>query len=111
MRRAVTQAVSQSSRERILTTHVGSLPRKQVVVDVLFAQDRDEPTPSFDRVMDAAVLEIVARQKTAGVDVPSDGEMGYNFVTVSSDARLLATAAKQVLNAIRNDTGQAKSGY
>jgi hypothetical protein len=32
-------------------------------------------------------------------------------VTISSDARLLASAAKQVLNDIRNDTGQAKSGY
>jgi 5-methyltetrahydropteroyltriglutamate--homocysteine methyltransferase len=64
-----------TSSERILTTHVGSLPRKQVVVDVLFAQDRDEPTPSFDQVIDAAVLEIVGRQKTAGVDLPSDGEM------------------------------------
>ncbi len=64
-----------TSSQRILTTHVGSLPRKQVVVDVLFAQDRDEPTPSFDEVIDAAVLEIVGRQKTAGVDVPSDGEM------------------------------------
>jgi 5-methyltetrahydropteroyltriglutamate--homocysteine methyltransferase len=64
-----------TSLERILTTHVGSLPRKQVVAEVLFAQDRDEPTPTFDEVIDAAVLEIVGRQKTAGVDVPSDGEM------------------------------------
>lgn len=64
-----------SSSDRILTTHVGSLPRKQVVVDVLFAQDRDEPVPSFDQVIDAAVLEMVGRQKSAGVDVPSDGEM------------------------------------
>ena len=63
------------SSERILTTHVGSLPRKQVVVDVLFAQDRDEPTPTFDEVIDAAVLEIVGRQKASGVDLPSDGEM------------------------------------
>ncbi len=63
------------SSDRILTTHVGSLPRKQAVVDALFAQDRDEPAPSFDEVMDAAVLEIVGRQRAAGVDVPSDGEM------------------------------------
>ena len=64
------------STDRILTTHVGSLPRKQAVVDVLFAQDRDEEVLSFDEVLDAAVLEIVGWQRNVGVDVPSDGEMG-----------------------------------
>ena len=53
------------STDRILTTHVGSLPRPQEVVDLLFAQDRGEaidekkfdatiraplPTPSISRL-------------------------------------------------------------
>ena len=66
-----------TSTERILTTHVGSLPRPQVVVDQLFAQDSgaayDEA--EFDRVMRRAVREVAEKQARAGVDVISDGEM------------------------------------
>ena len=65
------------SENRILTTHVGSMPRPQYVVDQLFAQDRDEAyTPEeFDRVMARAVQEVVEKQVKAGVDIVSDGEM------------------------------------
>jgi 5-methyltetrahydropteroyltriglutamate--homocysteine methyltransferase len=63
--------------ERILTTHVGSLPRPQEVVDVVFAQDRGEAVDpgEYDRVIAAAVSDRVAHQLRAGVDVVSDGEM------------------------------------
>lgn len=66
-----------TSAERILTTHVGSLPRPQVVVDQLFAQDqgRDYDEAEFDRVMRRAVQEAAEKQVRAGVDVISDGEM------------------------------------
>ena len=66
-----------TSTERILTTHVGSMPRPQVVVDQLFAQDRGEvyDQAEFDSVMQQAVREVVAKQVDAGVDVISDGEM------------------------------------
>jgi 5-methyltetrahydropteroyltriglutamate--homocysteine methyltransferase len=62
---------------RILTTHVGSLPRPQHVVDHLFAQDSgiNYNEAEFDRVMQAATDEVVASQVQAGVDVVSDGEM------------------------------------
>ena len=65
------------SSDRILTTHVGSLPRPQEVVDFLFAQDRNEPydAAAFDDTMQRAVAERVARQCEAGIDVVSDGEM------------------------------------
>lgn len=61
---------------RILTTHVGSLPRSQEVVDFLFAreQGQDYDPVAFDACMTRAVHDIVARQKAAGVDVVSDGE-------------------------------------
>ncbi|PZR88125.1 MAG: epoxyalkane--coenzyme M transferase [Stutzerimonas stutzeri] len=57
-------------------THVGSLPRSQDVVDFLFARERGEDydVAAFDTCMDAAVLDIVGRQKAAGVDIVSDGE-------------------------------------
>lgn len=65
------------STDRILTTHVGSMPRPQYVVDQLFAQDKGENynPDEFDAVMTRAVQEVVARQTAAGVDIVSDGEM------------------------------------
>lgn len=65
------------STERILTTHVGSMPRPQYVVDQLFAQDRDEgyQPQTFDEVMTRAVREVAAKQVASGVDIISDGEM------------------------------------
>src|SRR3984893_18224038 len=64
------------STERILTTHVGSLPRPQEVVDLLFAQDRDDEIDEsqFNEVMRRAVADVVRRQSEAGVDIASDGE-------------------------------------
>ncbi len=65
--------------DRILTTHVGSLPRPQRVVDLLFAQDNDLLSSSadeFEAVLASEVDEVVAKQMAAQVDVVSDGEMG-----------------------------------
>jgi 5-methyltetrahydropteroyltriglutamate--homocysteine methyltransferase len=61
---------------RIQTTHVGSLPRSQEVVDFLFARERAEPYDrrEFDACMARSVSQTVARQVAAGVDVVSDGE-------------------------------------
>ena len=61
---------------RILTTHVGSLPRTQEVVDQIFAKEHGKTyrQSEFDRVMADAVDETVKRQKQAGVSIVSDGE-------------------------------------
>ncbi|OAN85855.1 cobalamin-independent methionine synthase II family protein [Sulfitobacter geojensis] len=60
----------------IKTTHVGSLPRKQEVVDFIFARENEAPydPQAFDTCMTTAVAETVARQVAAGVDIVSDGE-------------------------------------
>ena len=60
----------------VLTTHVGSLPRTQEIVDFIFAREKEQPydQSAFDAAMTAAVSETVARQKAAGVDIVSDGE-------------------------------------
>jgi len=65
------------STDRILTTHVGSLPRPQNVVDMLFAQDADTLTDqaAFDAVMAQAVDAVIGEQIAAGIDIVSDGEM------------------------------------
>jgi len=61
---------------RILTTHVGSLPRSQNVVDFIFARERGESydQEAFDACMASGVDDVVRRQKEAGIDIVSDGE-------------------------------------
>lgn len=65
------------STDRILSTHVGSLPRSQAVTDVLFARERNEQSdaPAAAAVIADAVAEVVRRQVAVGIDVVSDGEM------------------------------------
>jgi 5-methyltetrahydropteroyltriglutamate--homocysteine methyltransferase len=60
----------------LLTTHVGSLPRPQAVVDFLFARERAEvyDPAAFDACMAEHVGLAVKRQVEAGVDIVSDGE-------------------------------------
>jgi 5-methyltetrahydropteroyltriglutamate--homocysteine methyltransferase len=64
------------STDRILTTHVGSMPRPQPLVDMLLSKDRGQAydPAEYDRVIHEAVGAVVQRQMAAGVDVPSDGE-------------------------------------
>jgi 5-methyltetrahydropteroyltriglutamate--homocysteine methyltransferase len=76
------------SADRILTTHVGSLPRSQPVTDVLFARERGTVAdPDADeRVIRDAVAEIVRRQVETGIDVVSDGEMSkISYATYIKD--------------------------
>ena len=61
---------------KIKTTHVGSLPRSQKVVDFIFAREKGNPyeQAQFDACMTAAVTETVRKQVEAGIDIVSDGE-------------------------------------
>jgi 5-methyltetrahydropteroyltriglutamate--homocysteine methyltransferase len=65
-----------TSQDRILTTHVGSLPRSQPVVDLLQRRENEVATDpaEFDAVMRGAVADTVKRQVDLGIDVVSDGE-------------------------------------
>ena len=62
--------------KKISVTHVGSLPRKQEVVDFIFARENNQKynQDDFDNVMNKAVLETVKKQVDSGVDIVSDGE-------------------------------------
>jgi len=64
------------STDRILTTHVGSLPRPQDVVDLLMAREQGQPfdPAQFEQTMARAVDEVVRQQVALGLDVVSDGE-------------------------------------
>jgi 5-methyltetrahydropteroyltriglutamate--homocysteine methyltransferase len=61
---------------KISTTHVGSLPRTQEVVDFIFARERNQPydEAAFDACMTRAVSQTVRKQVEAGIDIVSDGE-------------------------------------
>jgi 5-methyltetrahydropteroyltriglutamate--homocysteine methyltransferase len=63
--------------DRILTTHVGSLPRPQEVVELLFAEDRgdDIDVQRLENTLRQSVDEVVRLQRDAGLDIVSDGEM------------------------------------
>jgi 5-methyltetrahydropteroyltriglutamate--homocysteine methyltransferase len=66
----------QRSETRILTTHVGSLPRPPALRDLLVRRDRGEPVDAaaLEREAGAAVERVVAGQLEAGVDVGNNGE-------------------------------------
>jgi 5-methyltetrahydropteroyltriglutamate--homocysteine methyltransferase len=73
---------------RILTTHVGSLPRGQAVTDLVFAREREEQVDAdeFDRVVASAVREVVSRQREVGIDWVSDGEQSkISYATYIKD--------------------------
>ena len=61
---------------RILTSHVGSLPRTQEVVDHIFSKENQQQydESKFDNCMTSNVLDTVGKQKLAGIDIVSDGE-------------------------------------
>jgi 5-methyltetrahydropteroyltriglutamate--homocysteine methyltransferase len=65
------------SSDRILTTHVGSLPRSQAVTEVVFAREKEDAVepPNAAGILSDAVVEVLQRQKAAGIDIVSDGEM------------------------------------
>ncbi len=71
------------STERILTTHVGSLPRPPDLLAMIQAKERGgafDPALFAGRV-ESAVAEIVGRQAASGIDILADGEMGrFGFI-------------------------------
>ena len=75
-----------TSTDRILTTHVGSLPRSKAVTDCVFAHERGEPMAEASELIRGAVKDVVARQADAHVDIVSDGEMSkISYATYIKD--------------------------
>lgn len=74
--------------DRILTTHVGSLPRSQAVIDLVFGREAGEAIDDahFDTVIGEAVRDVVARQVAAGIDIVGDGEQSkISYATYIKD--------------------------
>ena len=85
-------------KSKVLTTHVGSLPRTQQVSELIFAkenvviEDGDKPLvknvsqKEFDETIEKATIDIVRKQKESNVDIPSDGEMSkLSYATYIKD--------------------------
>src|SRR2546428_14018749 len=66
------------STDRILTTHAGSLPRPDDVLELIKAKSTGRPYDhdGYTTRVRAAVREIVSKQAQLGLDVVDDGEMG-----------------------------------
>jgi 5-methyltetrahydropteroyltriglutamate--homocysteine methyltransferase len=78
----------QRSTERLLTTHIGSLPRPDDLRQLLLARDQGQAyeEDAFEDRVRSAVQETVQRQVQVGLDVVADGEMGKNsFVNYVRD--------------------------
>jgi 5-methyltetrahydropteroyltriglutamate--homocysteine methyltransferase len=76
------------STDRILTTHVGSLPRSEAVVEQLLIKERGERPDQavYDRTMRAGVSAVVQKQVAIGIDVVSDGETSkISYATYMKD--------------------------
>ena len=75
-------------QNKVLTTHVGSLPRNQAVVDFIFARENNQEYDSqqFEETLVEAVSNCVQRQVAAGIDMVSDGEMSkISYATYVKD--------------------------
>ena len=70
------------SRDRILTTHVGSLPRNEKLSDLLMAQEegKEYDPKVLSSEMDQAVRHVVRKQMEAGIDIGNDGEQRRGFL-------------------------------
>ena len=78
------------STDRILTTHTGSLPRPQDVVDFLIESEKNPGAKldGFEEAVTRAVADVVQKQVNAGLDVINDGEQGRADYTIHVKDRL-----------------------
>jgi 5-methyltetrahydropteroyltriglutamate--homocysteine methyltransferase len=76
------------STHRILTTHVGSLPRPPDLLALTVAKEKGAPFDAelYSGRVKSAVAEVVKKQAEAGIDVIADGEMGrFGFIPYVND--------------------------
>ena len=69
------------SDNHILTSHVGSLPRPDALIESNRARDAGELTDpaAFEATLRTAVTDVVRQQRDLGIDVPGDGEFGKSM--------------------------------
>jgi 5-methyltetrahydropteroyltriglutamate--homocysteine methyltransferase len=67
-----------ASADHIIASHAGSLPRPDGLIAANRAHESGEPIDerAFQQTLQAAVAEVVQRQRDLGIDIPGDGEFG-----------------------------------
>jgi len=67
-----------ASTDHILTSHAGSLPRPDALIEANRAREAGEAAVerTYDEVLQQSVTDIVRRQRELGIDIPGDGELG-----------------------------------
>ena len=67
-----------ASSDHILTSHAGSLPRPDALIEANRAREAGEATDErgYHEVLRNAVADVVRRQRDLGIDIPGDGEFG-----------------------------------
>src|SRR6201997_441647 len=70
-----------TSREHILTSHAGSLPRPEDLIGANAIRESGEATDerAFQETLQKAIVDVVRKQKDIGIDVPGDGEFGKSM--------------------------------
>jgi 5-methyltetrahydropteroyltriglutamate--homocysteine methyltransferase len=70
-----------ASTERILTSHAGSLPRPEDLIEANRAREAGQAADEdeFQRKLRAAVADVIRRQRDLGIDIPGDGEFGKSM--------------------------------
>src|SRR3984893_8290142 len=70
-----------SSAARILTSHAGSLPRSDNLIEANRAREAGGATgeDEFQQTLRSAVDDVVRRQRELGIDIPGDGEFGKSM--------------------------------
>jgi 5-methyltetrahydropteroyltriglutamate--homocysteine methyltransferase len=92
----------QRSTERILTTHTGSLPRPNDLLELMYAKDEGRDAPGLDESVRRATSEVVQQQVATGLDVINDGEMSKPSY---------ATYVKDRLTGFGGENRAAAGGY
>jgi 5-methyltetrahydropteroyltriglutamate--homocysteine methyltransferase len=71
----------QYSRDRIVTSHAGSLPRPDALIAANQARQSggDADEAQFQTRLQSAVADVVRRQQALGIDIPGDGEYGKSM--------------------------------
>jgi 5-methyltetrahydropteroyltriglutamate--homocysteine methyltransferase len=114
------------SDTRILTSHAGSLPRPEDLIEANRARLAGEggDDAAFQQQLRAATIAVVGHQKAIGIDVPGDGEFGkamghrvnygawwrYSFQRLSG-LKMLEEAPAKPVGALRGDGGIALTTF
>lgn len=105
------------SEERILTTHVGSLPRPDDLIELLNRQTDGKPVDpdEFDRTVARARQRMIDRQADAGIDVVNDGEQGRTGYNIYVRDRMSGFGEREVTRKLWSDLkevpGYAERAY